>query len=99
MLFASIISLILFSGPERPETSSRVHENVHESQVYFRWDKSNYEDNYRSNSQAADKVYNLMKEIGTERVDSVIVKAYASVCESSPPLIAEVYPLNSPSLM
>ena len=78
MLFASIISLILFSGPERPETSSRVHENVHESQVYFRWDKSNYEDNYRSNSQAADKVYNLMKEIGTERVDSVIVKAYAS---------------------
>ena len=78
MLFASIISLLLFSGPERPETSSRVHENVHESQVYFRWDKSNYEDNYRSNSQAADKVYNLMKEIGTERVDSVIVKAYAS---------------------
>ena len=78
MLFASIISLILFSGPERPETSSRVHGNVHESQVYFRWDKSNYEDNYRSNSQAADKVYNLMKDIGTERVDSVIVKAYAS---------------------
>ena len=78
MLFASIISLLLLSGPERPETSSRVHENVHESQVYFRWDKSNYEDNYRSNSQAADKVYNLMKEIGTERVDSVIVKAYAS---------------------
>ncbi len=70
--------MILFSGPERPETSSRVHENVHESQVYFRWDKSNYEDNYRSNSQAADKVYNLMKDIGTERVDSVIVKAYAS---------------------
>lgn len=78
MLFASIISLLLLSGPERPETSSRVHENVHESQVYFRWDKSNYEDNYRSNSQAADKVYNLMKDIGTERVDSVIVKAYAS---------------------
>ena len=82
MLLVSIISLILFSGPERPEASSRVHgdvhENVHESQVYFRWDKSNYEDNYRSNSQAADKVYNLLKEIGTERVDSVIVKAYAS---------------------
>ena len=78
MLFAGIISLLLLSGPERPETSSRVHENVHESQVYFRWDKSNYEDNYRSNSQAADKVYNLMKDIGTERVDSVIVKAYAS---------------------
>ena len=78
MLFASIISLILFSGPERPETSSRVHENVHESQVYFRWDKSNYEDNYQSNAQAANKVYNLIKEIGTERVDSVIVKAYAS---------------------
>lgn len=66
--------MILFSGPERPENASRVHEN----QVYFRWDKSNYEDNYRSNSQAADKVYNLMKDIGTERVDSVIVKAYAS---------------------
>ena len=78
MLFAGIISLLLLSGPERPETSLRVHENVHESQVYFRWDKSNYEDNYRSNSQAADKVYNLMKDIGTERVDSVIVKAYAS---------------------
>ena len=78
MLIVGIISMILFSGPERPETSSRVHGNVHESQVYFRWDKSNYEDNYRSNSQAADKVYNLMKEIGTERVDSVIVKAYAS---------------------
>ncbi len=70
--------MILFSGPERPETSSRVHENVHESQVYFRWDKSNYEDNYQSNAQAANKVYNLIKEIGTERVDSVIVKAYAS---------------------
>lgn len=78
MLILGIISMILLSGPERPETSSRVHENVHESQVYFRWDKSNYEDNYRSNSQAADKVYNLMKDIGTERVDSVIVKAYAS---------------------
>lgn len=82
MLLVSIISLILFSGPERPETSSRVHtdghENVHESQILFRWDKSNYEDNYRSNSQAADKVYNLLKDIGTERVDSVIVKAYAS---------------------
>ena len=70
--------MILFSGPARPENASRVHENVHETQVYFRWDKSNYEDNYRSNSQAADKVYNLMKDIGTERVDSVIVKAYAS---------------------
>ena len=70
--------MILFSGPERPETSSRVHGDVHESQVYFRWDKSNYEDNYQSNSQAADKVYNLLKEIGTEHVDSVIVKAYAS---------------------
>ena len=78
MLLVSIISLILFSGPERPETSSRVHGNVHESQVYFRWDKSNYEDNYQSNSQAANKVYNLLKDIGTERVDSVIVKAYAS---------------------
>lgn len=78
MLILGIISMILFSGPERPENASRVHENVHESQVYFRWDKSNYEDNYRSNSQAADKVYNLMKDIGTERVDSVIVKAYAS---------------------
>lgn len=74
MLILGIISMILFSGPERPENASRVHE----SQVYFRWDKSNYEDNYRSNSQAADKVYNLMKDIGTERVDSVIVKAYAS---------------------
>ena len=78
MLIVGIISMILFSGPERPETSSRVHGNVHESQVYFRWDKSNYEDNYQSNAQAANKVYNLIKEIGTERVDSVIVKAYAS---------------------
>ena len=78
MLILGIISMILFSGPERPENASRVHDNVHETQVYFRWDKSNYEDNYRSNSQAADKVYNLMKDIGTERVDSVIVKAYAS---------------------
>lgn len=74
MLILGIISMILFSGPERPENASRVHE----TQVYFCWDKSNYEDNYRSNSQAADKVYNLMKDIGTERVDSVIVKAYAS---------------------
>lgn len=74
MLIVGIISMILFSGPDRPETSSRVHE----SQVYFRWDKSNYEDNYQSNAQAANKVYNLIKEIGTERVDSVIVKAYAS---------------------
>ena len=78
MLIVGIISMILFSGPERPKTSSRVHGNVHESQVYFRWDKSNYEDNYQSNAQAANKVYNLIKEIGTERVDSVIVKAYAS---------------------
>jgi hypothetical protein len=74
VLLASIISLILFSGPQRPENSSRVREST----IYFRWDKTNYEDNYLGNTDAADKLLSLLEEIGTGRVDSVSVVAYAS---------------------
>lgn len=74
MLLTGIISLILFSGPEKPAAASYVHE----SSILFRWDKSNYEDNYRSNAQAAEKVFNLLEAIGTERIDSVSVTAFAS---------------------
>ena len=74
MLLASIISLILFSGPERPETNTRVRDNA----VYFRWDRTNYEDNYLGNSDAAEKLLDLLEDIGAERVDSVSVMAFAS---------------------
>ena len=74
MLLTGIISLILFSGPEKPAAASYVHE----SSILFRWDKSNYEDNYLGNAEAADKLFNLLEEIGQESIDSVSVVAYAS---------------------
>ena len=51
---------------------------MHGSTVLFRWDRSNYEDSYRSNAQAADKLFNLLEEIGKDNIDSVSVVAYAS---------------------
>lgn len=74
LLLTGIISLLLFSGPEGPETTSRVREDA----IYFRCDKSTYEDNYRSNAKAVEKLVSLLEEIGTERLDSICVKAYAS---------------------
>ena len=74
VVFASVISLILFSGPDRPENSSSVRDNA----IFFRWNKTNYEDKYLGNSNAADKILNLLEVIGAERIDSVSVMAFAS---------------------
>ena len=77
MLLTSIISLILFSGPTEAHSTPDGHD-YREANLVFRWDKSNYEDNYLGNSEAADKFLNLLQEVGVENVDSVSVVAYAS---------------------
>ena len=77
MLLTSIISLILFSGPTEAH-STPDGQDYREANLVFRWDKSNYEDNYLGNSEAADKLLNLLQEVGVENVDSVSVVAYAS---------------------
>ena len=77
MLLTSIISLILFSGsPEVQSTPDGRH--YREARLVFRWDRSNYEDNYLGNTEAADKLFNMLEEIGQENIDSVNVVAYAS---------------------
>ena len=77
MLLTSIISLILFSGsPEVQSTPNGKH--YREARLVFRWDRSNYEDNYLGNAEAADKLFNMLEEIGEGRIDSVNVVAYAS---------------------
>lgn len=77
MLLTSIISLILFSGPTEVHSTPDGRQ-YREARLVFRWDKSNYEDNYLGNSEAADKLFNLLEEIGEESIDSVNVVAYAS---------------------
>lgn len=77
MLLTSIISLILFSGPtEAHNTPDGRH--YRDARLVFRWDRSNYEDSYLGNAEAADKLFNLLEEIGEESIDSVSVVAYAS---------------------
>ena len=77
MLLTSIISLILFSGPTEVQSTPDGRQ-YREARLVFRWDKSNYEDNYLGNAEAADKLFNLLEEIGQENIDSVSVVAYAS---------------------
>ena len=77
MLLTSIISLILFSGSGQVQ-STPDGRHYREAHLVFRWDKSNYEDNYLGNAEAADKLFNMLEEIGEERIDSVNVVAYAS---------------------
>jgi hypothetical protein len=77
MLFLTVISFLLFSGAILPEAQGNTVE-MKESGLVFRWDKSNYEDNYLNNAQAAQKLCNFLEEIGYENIDSVSVKAYAS---------------------
>ena len=77
MLLTSIISLILFSGPTEVQSTPDGRQ-YREARLVFRWDKSNYEDNYLGNAEAADKLFNMLEEIGEDRIDSVNVVAYAS---------------------
>ena len=77
MLLTSIISLILFSGPTEAQ-STPDGRHYREARLVFRWDQSNYEDNYLGNAEAADKLFNMLEEIGQESIDSVSVVAYAS---------------------
>ena len=77
MLLTSIISLILFSGSGQVQ-STPDGRHYREARLVFRWDQSNYEDNYLGNAEAAYKLFNLLEEIGEESVDSVSVVAYAS---------------------
>ena len=77
MLLTSIISLILFSGAAEVQ-STPDGRHYREARLVFRWDKSNYEDKYLGNAEAADKLFNMLEEIGEESIDSVSVVAYAS---------------------
>ena len=77
MLLTSIILLILFSGSGQVQ-STPDGRHYREAHLVFRWDKSNYEDNYLGNAEAADKLFNMLEEIGEDRIDSVNVVAYAS---------------------
>ena len=77
MLLTSIISLILFSSSPEVQTTPNGW-NFREANLVFRWDRSNYEDSYLGNAEAADKLFNLIEEIGEESIDSVSVVAYAS---------------------
>ena len=76
MLLSSIISLLLLSGPAQQTPGDTVY--VQEATLHFRWDKSDYEDTYLENSDAAEKLCNFLEMLGEDRIDSVIVTAYAS---------------------
>ena len=73
---SSIISLLLLSGPAQQTPGDTVY--VQEATLHFRWDKSDYEDTYLENSDAAEKLCNFLEMLGEDRIDSVIVTAYAS---------------------
>ena len=73
---SSIISLLLLSGPAQQTPGDTVY--VQEATLHFRWDKSDYEDTYLENSDAAEKLCNFLEMLGENRIDSVIVTAYAS---------------------
>lgn len=77
MLLTSIVSLILFSGSAEAQSTSD-GRHYREARLVFRWDRSNYEDSYLGNAEAADKLFTLLEEIGQESIDSVSVVAYAS---------------------
>jgi len=77
MLLSSVISFFLFTGvpPKETHKDSLV---LNESGLVFRWDKTNYDENYLSNSKVAANLCSLLEEIGYENIDSVSVVAYAS---------------------
>lgn len=77
MLLSSVISFLLFSSIPSSETQ-RDTVFIQESGLVFRWDKTNYEDNYLTNANAAAKLSSFLEEIGFENIDSVSVEAYAS---------------------
>ena len=72
----SIISLLLLSGPAQQTQGDSVY--VQEATLHFRWDKSDYEDTYLQNSDAAEKLCQFLEMLGEDRIDSVSVMAYAS---------------------
>lgn len=76
MLLTSVISLLLMSGfvQESRDGDTRVYETT----LHFRWDQSNYEENYLTNADAATKLCTMLEEIGMQHIDSVDVVAYAS---------------------
>ena len=76
MLLTSIISLLLLSGPAQQTQGDTVY--VQETTLHFRWDKSDYEDTYLQNSDAAEKLCSFLEMLGEDRIDSVSVTAYAS---------------------
>ena len=76
MLLSSIISLLLLSGT--PQESRQDNTRVYATQLHFRWNQTNYEENYLTNSDAANKLCLMLEEIGMENIDSVEVVAYAS---------------------
>ena len=51
---------------------------MQEATLHFRWDKSDYEDTYLQNSDAAEKLCQFLEMLGEDRIDSVSVMAYAS---------------------
>ncbi len=51
---------------------------IQRAMLHFRWDKTNYEDSYLDNSDAATMLMNILQEAGPENIDSVSVVAYAS---------------------
>ena len=73
---SSIISILLLSGPAKQTPGDSVY--VHEATLHFRWDKSDYEDTYLQNSDAAEKLCQFLEMLGEDRIDSVSVMAYAS---------------------
>ena len=76
MLLSSIISILLLSGPAKQTPGDSVY--IHETSLHFRWDKSNYEDTYLQNFDAAEKLCNFLEQLGPDRIDSLSVVAYAS---------------------
>lgn len=76
MLLASVISLLLLSGSLQENREGDVR--VYQTTLHFRWNQTNYEENYLTNADAADKLCTMLEEIGMENIDSVDVVAFAS---------------------
>ena len=76
MFLSSIISLLLLSGS--PQESQGGDVRVYETTLHFRWNQTNYQENYLTNADAAEKLCRMLEEIGLENIDSVSVVAYAS---------------------
>ena len=78
MLLSSIISLLLLSGTPQESQPETVSASVYETQLHFRWNHTNYEENYLTNEDAANKLCLMLESIGMENIDSVEVVAYSS---------------------